>query len=406
MNPAAREPRSTGADLSVVSSPDPIRPALVPQDLRLANMRRVVQELRTEPALSRAELARRTGMAVPTVHRLVSDLVTSGLVGEEALPRHDGRLGRPPALYRFHDEAGLVAGVDVGNETTRIALADLGGTITAFYSQPTDTTKKGLVTSLSDGIDKLLRQMDRPLVGVGVGIAAVVHPQTGRLHDPPQHPAWSGVALGAELSERLPCEVGVDQDNHLAAIAECSSAGTAPGADSLVVLQVGKGIGAGYALQGRKVAGAVGRFGRIARWPVAAGSRHLPGSTLGEALPTAGLVRQYHSRGGVGPVTDGSSLALAAREGDRKARAVMRWAAQEIAAVLARVDALLAPDVLVFGGGLSGSFDLLEVDIRAGLPVGADLRASALGDRAVVAGAILTGSAFTTEWLMRQLQRA
>lgn len=369
-------------------------------------MRRVVQELRAEPALSRAELARRAGMAVPTVHRLVSDLVASGLVDEQPLPLDGGRLGRPPAVYRFRREAGIVAGVDVGNETTRIALADLGGTIAAFRSRPTDATRTGLVTSVSSGIRQLLRQVDRPLVGVGVGIAAVVHPQTGRLCNPPQHPAWAGLALGEDLSGRLSCEVNVDQDDHLAAIAECSNAGTAPGAASLLVLQIGKGIGVGYALEGRKVAGSVGRFGRVAHWPVSAGGRHLAGRTLGEALPTGGLVWQYRSRGGAGPVTDGSSLSQAARDGDRKAKAVLRWAGQEIASILSRFDALLAPDVMVFGGGLSGSFDILEEYLRPGLAGETELRPSVLGDKAVVAGAIVTGSQFVDEWLMRQLQRA
>ncbi len=406
MSPAARAERRTGPQLSAVSSPDSVRPALVPQDLRLANMRRVVQELRAEPTLSRAELARRTGMAVPTVHRLVSDLVASGLADEQPLPVDDGRLGRPPAVYRFRREAGIVAGVDVGNETTRIALADLGGTIAAFRARPTDTTRTGLVTSLSSGIRQLLRQVDRPLVGVGVGIAAVVHPQTGQLCNPPQHHAWAGLALGEDLSARLSCEVSVDQDDHLAAIAECSNAGTAPGAESLLVLQIGKGIGVGYALEGRKVAGSVGRFGRVAHWPVSARGRHVLGNTLGEALPTGGLVAQYRSRGGAGPVTDGSSLSQAARDGDSKAHAVLRWAGQEIASIVSRFDALLAPDVMVFGGGLSGSFDLLEDHLRAGLSRTIDLRPSVLGDKAVVAGAVVTGSQFVSEWLMRQLQRA
>ena len=394
-----------GTELSTVSSPELVRPALVPQDLRLANLRRVVQELRAEPALSRAELARRTGMAVPTVHRLVSDLAASGLVEEQSLPVDDSRLGRPPTVYRFRRERGLVAGIDVGNETTRIALADLGGTITAIRSQPTEPTSGGLVASLDRGVRQLMRQNSAPLVGVGVGIASVVHPQTGQLCHPPQHHAWTGLALGQELSDRLSCQVSVDQDDHLAAIAECSNAGTAPGAPSLLVLQIGKGIGVGYALEGRKVAGHVGRFGRVAHWPVSTRARHAAGTTLGEALPTGGLVTQYVSRGGTGPVVDGSSLAHAAREGDKKAREVLRWAGQEIAAILSRFDALLAPDVMVFGGGLSGSFDLLEDHMRSELSEDVDVRRSTLGDQAVVAGATLTGSQYVSDWLMRQLQR-
>ncbi len=406
MSAGTRPRRRSGAELSAVSGLESVRPALVPQDLRMANLRRVVQELRSEPTLSRAELARRTGMAVPTVHRLVSDLEASGLVDEQALPADDGRLGRPPTVYRFRPETGVVAGIDVGNETTRIALADLSGAIIEFRSQPTDSSPTGLVSALVSGVRQLLRQVDAPLVGVGVGVASVVHPQTGALCNPPQHHAWVGLALGGELAGQLSCGVSVDQDDHLAAIAECSNVGTAPGADSLLVLQIGKGIGVGYVLHGQKVAGWMGRFGRVAGWPVTQPKRLLPGDTLGKTLPTCGLVAQYRARGGSGLVTDGSSLADAARDGDRHAKAVMRWASLEIASLLSRLDALVAPEVLVLGGGLSGCFDLLEPDIRSGLADGVDLRPSTLGDKAVVAGAVVTGSQFVGDWLMRQLQRA
>ena len=392
--------------LSAVTSPESVRPALVPQDLRLANLRRVVQELRSEPTLSRAELARRTGMAVPTVHRLVSDLEANELVDVEAIPVDDGRLGRPPTGYRFRRESGLVAGVDVGNETTRVALADLGGSIQAFRSQPTTPSRSGLVTSLTTAIDELLLQATVPLVGVGVGIASVVHPQTGELCNPPEHQEWAGLRLADELSAQLGCEVAVNQDDHLAALAEFSNAGTAPGAESLVVLQIGKGVGVGYALDGRAVAGAVGRFGRIARWPVTHAERYLPGPDLVDSLPTGGLVAQYRNRGGKGPVTDGNSLSQAARDGDAKALAVLMWAADQIADLVCRFDALLAPDVIVFGGGLSGSFDVLEERLRARVPSGVDLRPSVLGDKAVVAGAVVTGSHFIGDWLMQQLQRS
>lgn len=372
----------------------------------MANLARVMQELRAERTLSRADLARRTGLAVPTIHRLVSDLAATGLVDEQALPDDDGRLGRPPTGYRFRSESGVVAGVDIGNETTRIALADLGGDIIASRFMPTDPSRDGPVRTLAAGIRQLLRQVDAPLVGLGVGIASVVDPDTGLLRNPPQHRAWADLPLGDELARQLNCGVDVEQDDHLAALAECSNAGTAPGAASVLVLQIGRGIGVGYALQGRAVSGALGRFGRIARWPVSAAGRHLPGRTLDKTLPTGGLVAQYHNRGGSPAIDDGSTLAQAARDGDRHAIAVLRWAGNEVASILDRLDALLAPDVMVFGGGLSGSFDVLEPHIRRGLPSTAELRLSVLGDLAVVAGGVLTGSQFVTSWLMRQLERA
>lgn len=381
--------------------------ALVPSDLRLANLLRVIHELRSAETLSRAELARRTGMAAPTVHRLVSDLEAARLVEVDTVPVSNGRLGRPPVVYRFRQGSAVVAGVDVGNETTRVALANVNGRIVGSRTLPTDDTRTGLVRSLGCAIQRLLGEVGLPLAGVGVGIASVVHPETGELRNPPQHPAWAGIVLADSLHEYLGCEVTVEQDDHLAALAEASSGGTAPGTESLLVLQIGKGIGVGLALDAHKVTGHIGRFGRIARWPVAhPGCGFLPGTTLGETLTTGGLVAQYLARGGSAAVIDGATLASAARRDDRRATVVLAWAAAEIAAVVDQLDALVAPEVTVFGGGLSSSFDLLEPLIRCRLPDTVDLRPSVLGDQAVVAGAVLSGATFFEDWLLHRLQRA
>ena len=57
----------------------------VPADVRLANLGRVVRELRSAGALSRAEVACRSGVSVATGHRLISDLAESGLVQEQGV---------------------------------------------------------------------------------------------------------------------------------------------------------------------------------------------------------------------------------------------------------------------------------------------------------------------------------
>ena len=52
----------------------PAKSTLVPADVRLANLLRIVQELRGADTLSRSEVARQVGMSLPTAHRLVADL--------------------------------------------------------------------------------------------------------------------------------------------------------------------------------------------------------------------------------------------------------------------------------------------------------------------------------------------
>lgn len=382
------------------------RSTLVPADVRLANLARIIQELRSTDALSRSDLARQVGMSLPTAHRLVADLADLGLVQKESTAA-GARLGRPPIVYRFREDAALLAGVDAGNETTRLAVTALSGRVLASRSLPSSKLGRRLPATLASIIKEMIGSADLPLsrlAGVGVGIAACVD-AGGVLRDPPAHRAWDGLRLRESLSAQLGCEVAVAQDDHLSPIAESSDRGTFPGASSLLVLEIGRGIGVGMTLDGTPISGARGGFGRIAAWPV---TDPVSGQaqTLGECLVTGGLVDQYLARGGTGNVHDGATLAAVARDGDRQAQSVLGWAAIEIADVITRLHHLCDPEAIVIGGGLARAHDLLDPVLARWLPRGVRAARSVLGEQAVVAGALIVAGSFVESWLSTHLARA
>jgi predicted NBD/HSP70 family sugar kinase len=382
------------------------RSSHVPADVRLANLARIVDELRHAGALSRSEVARRVQVSLPTAHRLVSDLAELQLVEEEEPEADNSRLGRPPVVYRFRDDAGLLAGVDVGNETTRLSVTTLAGRVAVAQAVTSDRLGTDLsgtlvakITEMVSGAGQSLGQ----LAGVGVGVAASVD-QAGFLRAPPIHTEWDGLPLGEELSRCLGCEVTVAQDDHLSPIAESSAAGTFPAASSLLVIEIGRGIGVGMTLDGLPIAGAHRRFGRIAGWPVTSPSG-VPG-TLGEFLVTGGLVRLYHERGGSREVRDGALLAMAARDGDQRAMDVFAWAATTIADLVGRLQMLCDPEAVVIGGGLARAYDLLEPGLTGRLPARLKVARSVLGEQAVVVGAVLVAGSHVDDWLRKRLARA
>ena len=401
-----------------VSSP------LVPADVRLANLARVVQEMRdaqtlSRSALSRSDVARLAGISVATAHRLISDLAELGLVEEQPVASGASQLvtsrpGRPAVVYRFRDEAALLAAADVGNETTRLAVTTLSGRVLAAACLPSDGLGRPLAGTLARRIAELVSQVRArgqlagaagQLAGAGIGIASAVDAD-GVLRAPPIHKQWDGLPLRTSLATRLGCRVTVAQDDHLSPIAESSDEGTFPGASSLLVLEIGRGIGVGMTLRGEPVAGARQRFGRIAGWPVsgAAGPGPLPGRTLGEGLAVGGLVSQYQAAGGSRDVRDGAALAAAARGGDEVAAAVFLWAAREVADLVGRLHLLCDPEAVVIGGGLARSYDLLEPGLSA-LPGGVRVARSVLGEQAVVAGAVLVARSLAQSWLGERLAR-
>jgi predicted NBD/HSP70 family sugar kinase len=382
------------------------RSSHVPADVRLANLARVVDELRQAGVLSRSEVARRVGISLPTAHRLVSDLADLELVEEEEPEADNSRLGRPPVVYRFREDAGLLVGVDAGNESTRLSLTTLSGRVITAQAVTSDRLgadlSGALVARVTDMVSSAGHAMTQ-LAGAGVGIAASVDP-AGFLRAPPIHSEWDGLPLGDELGRELGCEVTVAQDDHLSPIAESSAAGTFPGASSLLVIEIGRGIGAGMTLDGVPIAGAHRRFGRIAGWPVTGPSG--ASGTLGDHLVTGGLVRLYHEHGGSREVRDGAALAIAARGGDRQAQEVFDWAAVSIADLVSRLQLLCDPQAVVIGGGLARAYDLLEPGMAGRLPPRLKVARSVLGEQAVVVGAVFVAGSHVDSWLRNRLARA
>src|SRR5215217_4008594 len=111
------------------------------ETLRRLNRLRVIDALRDEGLISRAEIARRTGLSRSTVSSLVSELQADGLVIERPEPAaaHGDQGGRPPILLSFDASAGVAVGIDFDHHHLRVAVSDLSSRILAEREQGLDT---------------------------------------------------------------------------------------------------------------------------------------------------------------------------------------------------------------------------------------------------------------------------
>src|SRR5438105_11916745 len=100
-----------------------------PSLLRAINERTILQLLRTRGPMSRAEVARGSGLSKPTVSLALAGLLRAGLVRE--VGRSSGGKGPAALLYELEPNAGCVVGIDVGRLWVRAAIADITGTIVA-----------------------------------------------------------------------------------------------------------------------------------------------------------------------------------------------------------------------------------------------------------------------------------
>ena len=134
--------------------------------LRRLNRLRVIRALRDEGQISRAEIARRTGLSRSTVSSLVADLQADGLVVERPEPgsAHGAQGGRPPILLSFDASAGAAVGVDFGHSHLRVAVSDLAATILAERTRPLDTDHDAY-----EGLDMAAELVVETLADAGVG---------------------------------------------------------------------------------------------------------------------------------------------------------------------------------------------------------------------------------------------
>ena len=367
-----------------------------PSLLRSLNARTVLELIEGEGPISRAQIARRTGLSKPTVSLALNRLVDSGIARE--VGRSSGSRGPAAILYRIDPRAGFVGGLDVGRGWLRAAVADLSGEIIARQVRRSTTRSAHalldrideLVTALLADAGVLREQIDRWVLGT----SGVVRPGGLSLALATNLPGWGRPEVLSRLHEQFG-DVLVENDVNLATLAE-QRFGHGRGVADFVVVSIGTGVGMGLVLDGRLYRGAHGAAGEIGYLPVGSSSdRRGRRQGLLEAVTGAdSVVREARALGLTGRLT-AAKVFDAARSGDPIALRVVDAEADRIGFALASVVAVVDPELVVLGGGIGKSADLLLKRVGARLhalsPMEPQCVVSALGDDAVLRGALATG---------------
>ncbi|MBN6052170.1 ROK family transcriptional regulator [Nonomuraea sp. RK-328] len=350
--------------------------------LRQLNALAAIRALREAGPLTLTALAERTGLSRPSTKEVVDELAELGWV--EEVPPSPGTMGRPARRYRFRADCGHLVGVDIGGHNIRAALSDLDGEVLAETRQPVrpDDPLEERLAAIERAVSGCLALSGRTasdLWLVAAGTTGVVSPE-GRVQFSAAIPAWRGLDLAGELARMFPCEVLVENDSRLAALAEARR-GAARGARDVVFLHVGRRMGTGLIIDGKVHRGFGAAAGEIvmlpeARWYDAP-----------DHLNTCAVVPPGT------PEEDAAGFTLAAaRDGDPAALAAVGRYVDDLAVGTAAMVLLLDPQVVVLGGGFSRSADVLLGPLRERLERACvrmpEVRASALGDECVVTGAI------------------
>jgi glucokinase len=343
----------------------PSRPHLLKQ----MNARQLLALLRANNPCSRADLVRLSGLSAPTVSSVVDYLERKKLVSRLGLGSSSG--GRPPDMIAFNSSRGVVAGVDLGGSTVRLAFADLDGKIQGRWSISTrgNRTPQKIVHVIYSGLLNILEQAQIPrsrLLAVGLGAPGITNVQAGIVLSAPHLSGWQNVPLRDLLESKLQVPAVVENDVNAAAVGE-SWVGSAKGVSSFVFLAIGTGIGAGIFINNQLYHGSNWAAGEVG-YLLVPGARSLrialekPGA-LEDAIGGKAIERDWRAKcsahTGVRDLRATEIFELAA-QGHAEARKLLESSAQILACAVTNIALLLNTSMVVLGGTIGTSEPLLR----------------------------------------------
>jgi predicted NBD/HSP70 family sugar kinase len=229
---------------------------------RAHNAALVLRALYDLGPISRADIARLTGLTRTSVGELVADLEDDALAIDVGRGPSTG--GKQPTLVALNAGARTVITLDLGERTFTAALADLRGEIAARVSRDLDGRDgDDAVQVVHELIDEVRAAATSPILGIGVGTPGIVD-QAGTIRWAVSLD-WQDLPLARILQERHELPTVVANDSRAAAFATYLFSGDERPAN-LVVIKVGRGIGAGLVLRDQLFGGdgeAAGEIGHV-----------------------------------------------------------------------------------------------------------------------------------------------
>ena len=356
--------------------------------------------IRAGTAVTRADLARHTGLARSTVAQRVDALLASGLVLEAGDTPSTG--GRPATALAFNHEAGVVLVADLGATHARVALTDLAGTPLAELAGDLDIAlgPQGVLEWVSARFHELLEKTAHApgdVRGIGIGVPGPVEFDTGRPVNPPIMPGWDGFDIPAWFAEHYRAPVLVDNDVNIMARGEHWVHWR--DTPHLLFVKVGTGIGCGIVADGHVHRGARGAAGDIGHIRATGEDVICACGNIGclEAVAGGHALATRLAASGV-DASNSRDVVRLVHEGNATATQMVRAAGRTLGEVLAGTVNFFNPAVIVIGGDIAEAHAQLLAGVREGifsrsLPLATrDLRVvpCRLGDRAGITGAAIT----------------
>jgi len=346
------------------------------------NKIKVLDIIRTTEKLSRADIAKISGLSAPTVSRIVEDLMGEGLVREIGEGVSQG--GRRPTLLKFSDQKNFIIGIDLGTTNIYGVLSDFDAKIIAEVRMPTgiDEGFSSVMRRTADVIGELIDEptiKGKRIYGIGMAVAGLINRKRNIVEFSPDF-HWHNVDVVESLSRIHNYPIIFDNVTRVMAMGE-RWFGLGKQIKNLICVNVGYGIGAGIILDGKPLYGPLGMAGEFGHITLDKDSLVqcdcgnygcLEALASGNAIAKSAKKRLLEGErslllelcGGEVTKVTAEMVAVAAKQGDALAWNVFEKAMEYLGVGIAGLVNLFSPEAVVIGGGVAQAGDILFEKVR------------------------------------------
>lgn len=366
-------------------------------DIRENNRRRVLELVaRSEMGISRAAMARETGLTSATISSIVSDLGTEGYLVSGGLAESTG--GKPAVIMRVNPDGPLIGTLLVSSHSTSAALMTIGGKVSDTFRV---NNSNGKPAAIEESFAELHRLAKGRLISVGLVVPGTVFEST--VHESVQL-GIEELDLSESLSAVAPTPFVLINDANTGAVAAYALRASRPG--DLLYVSVGEGIGAGLVFDGKLRRGVNWRAGEIGHLRVDT-SESAPVCQCGAkgCLESVTALRYMLQLGPDEPLEE-TVIQFAANAHSAEARIIN--AAESLAAIIVTICAADDIDEVVVGGPVKFLGDAflapLQKKVREWRPKGSAPLTVTLGNISEIdvhrgAGSMVAMDALGVSWV-------
>lgn len=330
---------------------------------RKHNRAQILNRLRLQGAISRATLAKQTGLTRSTISRIVEELSDENLVHEISASKNDR--GRPGVLLSLNPKSGAAIGLEIGVQFISILLTD-------FLSTPIWRTRKMIDEGASwvdyiEEAEKLIHEaieianaQHLPLLGIGVAVWGMVDYNNRLIHFAPNL-KWRDVPLESKWKTLFKVPVYVENDANASALSEYYF-GAGKKYEDFIYLSIDIGVGSGIISKGRLFRGSAGYAGEIGHITVDPNGDLCSCGRVGCLETKVGrrvIVKRYNE------LSKQDNLALEqiiqrGQAGDPIARKVFDEVGEALGVGTGHAINLFNPKAIIIGWSVGQAFDLLR----------------------------------------------